>query len=281
MATKICPRCGAENNQKAEYCVRCGTVLDAAGNAAPNAQASPEPRATKDGASAQSPAGAAPAHGASGQHTGPADPAQAASRQSEPPCGSGQGASVPQYTYGQWPPESAPYQSPYGQPDPAPYENSPGQQNSSNAQSAYHSAQQSSGPQNAYQAGNPQYTYQAPGQPGGPYAYPYPPREQHPFGQPDRIFGWYDGTFAPDAASPARSRIAGGVLAILLGLFGIHKFYLGQWGAGLIYLLITLFFAWHAGWIVGLLFLYNLTEAILLFTMRPEEFQNKYHVRAE
>lgn len=255
MATKICPRCGAENNPKAEYCVRCGTVLD---GTTPGAPQPPDPWAK---------AGAAPAQTPPAQHTGPADPAQAASWQPEPPQGPWQGA--PQYTYGQRPPKA--HQSPYGQPGPAPSGDSPYQQAANATQQAYqpNPEQPRPGPQNAYQPGQP------------PYAYSYPPREQHPFGQPDRIFGWYDGTFAPDAASPARSRIAGGVLAILLGLLGIHKFYLGQWGAGLICLLITLFFAWHVGWIVGLLFLYNLTEAILLFTMKPEEFQNKYHVRAE
>lgn len=275
MATKICPRCGAENDQKATYCVRCGTVLDDAANAASG------PQATTGASAAANPAGPAPAQGASAQPTGPADPAQQASRQPEPPQGFWQGA--PQYTFGQRPPKSGAYPPPYGQPGPAPFGASPDQQGANPANNAAQHAYQTNpeqprpGPQDAYyQAGNPQYAYQ-PGQP----PYPYPPREQHPFGQPDRIFGWYDGDFTPDASTPARSRVSGGVLAILLGLLGIHKFYLGQWGAGLICLLITLFFAWNAGWIVGLLFLFNLVEAILLFTMKPEEFQNKYHVRAE
>ena len=109
-----------------------------------------------------------------------------------------------------------------------------------------------------------------------------PPRhtETHPFGQPDRLFGWFDGTFTPDAAAPARGKTAAGLLALFLGILGIHKFYLGQWGAGLLYLLATLFFCSYAVWIVGLLFLASLAEMILLLSMPPEEFQNKYHVRA-
>lgn len=41
-------------------------------------------------------------------------------------------------------------------------------------------------------------------------------------------------------AMPAytKSKVAAGVLAILLGAFGIHKFYLGKWIQGLIYLVL-------------------------------------------
>ena len=132
----------------------------------------------------------------------------------------------------------------------------------------------------------PQGTYAYGGQnqtpPQASYGTYTPPRhtETHPFGQPDRLFGWFDGTFTPDAASPARGKTAAGLLALFLGILGIHKFYLGQWGAGLLYLLATLFFCSYAVWIVGLLFLASLAEMILLLSMPPEEFQNKYHVRA-
>ena len=34
-----------------------------------------------------------------------------------------------------------------------------------------------------------------------------------------------------------KSRVTAGVLAILLGVFGVHKFYLGRTGAGLVMLL--------------------------------------------
>ena len=130
--------------------------------------------------------------------------------------------------------------------------------------------------------GNYAYGCQNQTPPQASYGTYTPPRhtETHPFGQPDRLFGWFDGTFTPDAAAPARGKTAAGLLALFLGILGIHKFYLGQWGAGLLYLLATLFFCSYAVWIVGLLFLASLAEMILLLSMPPEEFQNKYHVRA-
>lgn len=46
---------------------------------------------------------------------------------------------------------------------------------------------------------------------------------------------------AQDAtARPTKSRVTAGVLAILLGGFGVHKFYLGMTGAGVTMLLIGL-----------------------------------------
>ena len=37
---------------------------------------------------------------------------------------------------------------------------------------------------------------------------------------------------APQAATSEKSKVTAGVLALLLGGFGIHKFYLGAWGWG-------------------------------------------------
>ena len=53
---------------------------------------------------------------------------------------------------------------------------------------------------------------------------------------------------------PIKSKIVAGVLAILLGNFGIHKFYLGKPGAGILYIL----FCWTyipglIGWIEGIM----------------------------
>ena len=42
---------------------------------------------------------------------------------------------------------------------------------------------------------------------------------------------------APNAIPGDKNRIAAGVLALLLGGFGIHKFYMGQTGKGIFYLL--------------------------------------------
>ncbi len=75
------------------------------------------------------------------------------------------------------------------------------------------------------------------------------------------------------AATPVRqptgnkSQVAAGVLAILLGSFGIHKFYLDDAGKGIIYLI----FFW-----TGIPGLIGLIEGILYLTMSEAEFTRKY-----
>ena len=44
------------------------------------------------------------------------------------------------------------------------------------------------------------------------------------------------GAYAP--SGPPKSRVTAGILAILLGGFGVHKFYLGKAGLGILYLLL-------------------------------------------
>ena len=72
------------------------------------------------------------------------------------------------------------------------------------------------------------------------------------------------------ARLPARSsknRVTAGVFALMLGGFGIHKFYLGQVAAGLVYLV----FCWT--FIPALI---SLVEGILFLTMSDESFAQKY-----
>ena len=133
----------------------------------------------------------------------------------------------------------------------------------------------------------PSYTY---GQPQGndtptgsqppSYTYGQPHRHmpQYPFGQVGRPFGYFDGYFEPGSMTPLRSRIAAAVLCLLLGPFGIHKFYVGQWGWGIVSLFLLITLGW-TGWIWGIVYAISIAEAILLFTMSNEDFQNKYHVR--
>ena len=253
MAKKICPRCGTENSEKATYCVRCGNTLspEAAESAAPAAQTAP-----------QSPSPAPEA---------PAEPPHQEPAQTPPQVNyayGDQNQTPPQGTYAYGGQNQTPPQGNYTY----------GGQNQTPPQGTYaYGGQNQTPPQGNYAYGGQNQT-----PPQASYGTYTPPRhtETHPFGQPDRLFGWFDGTFTPDAASPARGKTAAGLLALFLGILGIHKFYLGQWGAGLLYLLATLFFCSYAVWIVGLLFLASLAEMILLLSMPPEEFQNKYHVRA-
>lgn len=64
-----------------------------------------------------------------------------------------------------------------------------------------------------------------------------------------------------------KNKIAAGILAILLGDFGIHKFYLGNIGMGIVYLL----FFW-----TGIPAIIGLIEGIIYLTMSDESFCQKY-----
>lgn len=72
-----------------------------------------------------------------------------------------------------------------------------------------------------------------------------------------------------------KSKVAAGILAIFLGGFGIHKFYLGYTTPGVILLLITLFLWWliFPLVIVGVIVL---IEGILYLTKTDEEFEEQY-----
>jgi len=64
-----------------------------------------------------------------------------------------------------------------------------------------------------------------------------------------------------------KNRVAAAVLAILLGGIGVHKFYLGKIGLGIVYLL----FCW-----TGIPALVGLVEGIIYLTMTDSQFAQKY-----
>lgn len=64
-----------------------------------------------------------------------------------------------------------------------------------------------------------------------------------------------------------KNKLVAGILGILLGSFGAHKFYLGKIGWGILYLL----FFWTA--IPGIV---GIIEGILYLTMSDAEFSRKY-----
>jgi TM2 domain-containing membrane protein YozV/RNA polymerase subunit RPABC4/transcription elongation factor Spt4 len=68
----------------------------------------------------------------------------------------------------------------------------------------------------------------------------------------------------------ARSKIVAGVLAILLGGFGIHKFYLRAWGWGIVYLL----FSW-----TSIPSFIAILEGILYLIMDDATFDERYNYR--
>lgn len=77
-------------------------------------------------------------------------------------------------------------------------------------------------------------------------------------------------TTAINPAWPVKSKILAGLLAILFGGFGIHKFYMGKIGMGILYLV----FCWtYIPAVVGLI------EGIIYLCSNDENFQLKHHVR--
>ena len=74
----------------------------------------------------------------------------------------------------------------------------------------------------------------------------------------------------PASNLPVKSKIVAALLAILLGGLGIHKFYLGQNGKGVLYLLLC----WT--YVPGIL---GIIEGIMILTSTDQKFQEKYKCR--
>ncbi len=71
------------------------------------------------------------------------------------------------------------------------------------------------------------------------------------------------------------NKIAACLFAILLGLFGAHKFYLGQPMWGVLYLLLTILL-WWTGIVVIILAIICLIEGLLYLTYTDAGFAEKY-----
>lgn len=84
--------------------------------------------------------------------------------------------------------------------------------------------------------------------------------------------GGPNGNDGIDPSWPIKSKIAAGVLGILLGGLGIHKFYLGKVGQGIVYLL----FCWtFVPEVIGFI------EGIIYLCSNDHNFQVKHHVRLQ
>ena len=70
------------------------------------------------------------------------------------------------------------------------------------------------------------------------------------------------------AAGPAvKSKVAAGVLGILLGGLGVHRFYLGYTGIGVLQLLMTVLFSWiTCGMTAIAAWIWGLVEGIMILT---------------
>ena len=77
---------------------------------------------------------------------------------------------------------------------------------------------------------------------------------------------------AINPAWPIKSKVAAGILAIFFGGIGVHKFYMGQIGMGILYLL----FCW-----TGIPACIGFVEGIIYLCSNDENFMLKYHVRVQ
>lgn len=76
----------------------------------------------------------------------------------------------------------------------------------------------------------------------------------------------------PQPIEEDNKKLAAGLLAILLGPFGIHKFLLGYTTEGIIWLIMSLF---SCGVITGLL---GVIEGIIYLTKSDQEFYRTYQL---
>ncbi len=83
---------------------------------------------------------------------------------------------------------------------------------------------------------------------------------------------------APGQHPDSGKRIAAGVLAILLGSLGIHKFVLGFTLPGVILLLVTILTCGAGGAVTGII---GLIEGIIYLTKSDEEFYQRYIVEKQ
>ena len=121
-----------------------------------------------------------------------------------------------------------------------------------------------------------QQTWQQP-QPGsqacGQQPYGQQPYTQQPYAQQQAYT-------QPGFSQPpmdSKSKIAAGLLAIFLGSLGIHKFYLGYSGAGIVMLLVTLLASIVTlGLAAAIMSLIALIEGIIYLTKTDEQFYYTY-----
>ena len=92
---------------------------------------------------------------------------------------------------------------------------------------------------------------------------PYYQQPQYAYGPQNNEIGLFD------SGPSGKSRGTAALLALFLGGFGIHYFYLGKAGGGFICLLLSLVTC-------GLWCILTFIQGILFFAMKQEEFENKF-----
>lgn len=96
-------------------------------------------------------------------------------------------------------------------------------------------------------------------------------------------YGYTDGS-QPPAPYRSEKKLPAGLLAILLGSLGIHKFYMGYNKEGIILLLstiiiiplLTIFTCGVGSFLYPVVFVIPIIEGIIYLTMSDEQFDNTY-----
>ena len=118
------------------------------------------------------------------------------------------------------------------------------------------------------------------GQPYGQAQQPYgqQPYAQQPFGAPQQPYGNAPYT-PPSYAQPVvtKDHVAAGLLAIFLGVFGVHKFYLGYNTSGFILQAVTILGSiFTLGLAAGVMWVIALIEGIIYLAKSQSEFDAIY-----
>ena len=126
------------------------------------------------------------------------------------------------------------------------------------------------------------------GMPANPYGQPVNQAPAPTQGMPANAYGQpanqaYDPNAQYGYAAPApaqgpvapKQKVVAGILGILLGALGIHKFYLGYTVPGLIMLLVTVLTLGFGGIVMEII---GLIEGIMYLTMTDENFYHTYVV---
>lgn len=125
------------------------------------------------------------------------------------------------------------------------------------------------------------------GQPYGQAQQPYgqQPYAQQPFGAPQQPFGAPQQPYGnapytpPSYVQPVvtKDHVAAGLLAIFLGVFGVHKFYLGYNTSGFIMLAVTILGSiFTLGLAAGVMWVIALIEGIIYLAKSQSEFDAIY-----
>lgn len=111
-----------------------------------------------------------------------------------------------------------------------------------------------------------------------PFGAPQQPSGQQPYGAPQQPYANAPYT-PPSYAQPVvtKDHVAAGLLAIFLGVFGVHKFYLGYNTSGFIMLAVTILGSiFTIGLAAGVMWVIALIEGIIYLAKSQSEFDAIY-----